>query len=186
MAGDAYGVANRLEAGPPPSLPRACHDVLVVILHTAAAVLALCSGLLVLSLRKGTIAHRRTGKIYVAAILVLCASSAFIHEINGELSIFHLITVQTLAFVGAGLVALVLRDRLEHWYVWHLRFMLYSYVTLIVTGIAQAFEHLPLGTDLLNAIVFIQAPAVIGWALIEFRGLPHWRRTVAPASSSAS
>ncbi len=117
---------------------------------------------------------------------MLCASSAFINEINGGFSFFHLITVQTVALVTAGLVALALRNRLTHWYAWHLRFMLYSYVTLIVTGIARAFEYLPFESDVVNAVVFVQAPALAGWALIEFRGVPRWRNRFAPSSTSPS
>lgn len=148
----------------------------MIVLHTGFAIGAIFCGLFVLSLEKGTATHRMIGKIYVAAIVALCVLSFFIREIDGGLSIFHLISVQTLVFVVAGLIPLFLRNRLEHWYVWHLRFMLYSYVTLIVTGIAQGFEYLPFENGLLNAIIFIQAPAFIGWTLIEFRGVPRWRK----------
>ncbi len=102
--------------------------------------------------------------------------SWFIREINdGAFSIFHLISIQTLLFIAAGLAFLFLRRSIRHWYVWHLRFMLYSYVTLIVTGIAQAFEYLPFTNDVVTAVVFLQIPAVVGWFLIEFRGIPRWR-----------
>ena len=152
----------------------------MIFFHTGAAILAILCGLLVLLLEKGTATHKMIGKIYATVILALCTFSVFIHEINGGFSIFHLISIQATVFVVAGLVPLFLRDRLEYWYVWHLRFMLYSYVTLVVTGVAQAFEYLPLESDLLNAVVFLQAPALIGWALIEFRGVPRWREQLGP------
>ncbi|CAN5628743.1 hypothetical protein BH24ACT22_BH24ACT22_13860 [soil metagenome] len=157
----------------------------MVIIHTGAAIFAILCGILVLILEKGTSTHKMIGKIYATAILTLCVFSIFIQEINGGFSIFHLISIQTTVFVIAGLCALLLRNKLEHWYVWHLRFMLYSYVTLVVTGIAQAFEYLPFESGLLNAVVFIQAPAFVGWALIEFRGVPRWRGQFGSLSASS-
>lgn len=148
----------------------------MTLMHTAAAILAILSGLAILMLRKGTARHRLIGKVYVASIVSMSILSWFIREINdGAFSIFHLISIQTLLLVAAGLACLRWRASLAQWYVWHLRFMLYSYVTLIVTGIAQAFEYLPFTSDVVNAVVFLQIPAVVGWRLIEFRGIPRWR-----------
>jgi hypothetical protein len=110
------------------------------------------------------------------SIVSMSILSWFIREINdGAFSIFHLISIQTLLFIAVGLAFLFLGRPIRHWYVWHLRFMLYSYVTLIVTGIAQALEYLPFTSDVVNAVVFLQIPAVVGWFLIEFRGTPRWR-----------
>ncbi len=151
----------------------------MILLHTASAILAILSGLAILMLRKGTTKHRRIGKVYVTSIVAMCFLSWFIRKINdGAFSIFHLISIQTLLFVTAGLAFLRLRASTRHWYVWRLRFMLYSYVTLVVTGITQAFEYLPFTSDLANAVVFIQVPAVLGWFLIEFRGVPEWRTQI--------
>ena len=157
----------------------------MIVFHTGAAILAILCGLLVLCLEKGTATHKMVGKIYAAAILALCVFSVFIHEINGGFSIFHLISVQATFFVVAGLVPLFLRGKVAYWYVWHLRFMLYSYVTLVVTGIAQAFEYLPFESDALNAVVFLQVPGLVGWALIEWRGVPRWRKRFGSLSASS-
>ena len=154
---------------------------ILVFLHTVTAVTAILCGVPILYLRKGSISHRRIGRVYVAAILAMCLLSVFIRDLrDGSFSVFHVITMQTVAFLTAGVVSLTLRNRIGSWFVWHARFMLYSYVTLIVTGIAQAFEYLPFDSDLANAIVFIQLPAVLGWILVEFRGLPAWRKALGP------
>jgi hypothetical protein len=61
------------------------------------------------------------------SIVSMSILSWFIREINdGAFSIFHLISIQTLLFIAAGLAFLFLRRSIRHWYVWHLRFMLYS------------------------------------------------------------
>lgn len=148
----------------------------MIAAHTATAAVAMLCGLLIVVFAKGTATHRTVGRVYVTSILAMVAISFAIRDINeGRFSVFHAISVQTLLLVAAGLTALIFRSRLRDWYVWHARFMLYSYVTLIVTGIAQAFEYLPFNSDVVNAIIFIQVPAVAGWALIEFAGMPRWR-----------
>lgn len=159
----------------------------LVTIHTVAAVVAIACGIFILVLQKGTHRHRMLGRIYVVSILVMVILSFFIRHIRiDQFSIFHLISIQVTSFVAVGLGALVLRSRIRTWYVWHARFMLYSYVTLIVTGTAQAFDYLPFGSDILNAVVFVQVPAVAGWVLIEFVGMPGWRRLFAAGSASAA
>ncbi|MBA2414838.1 MAG: hypothetical protein H0V64_02865 [Geodermatophilaceae bacterium] len=44
---------------------------------------------------------------------------------------------------------------------WHLILMQISYLMLVLTGVA-----LPLPNDALNAIVFLQVPAVVGFVVI--------------------
>lgn len=148
----------------------------MIVAHTATAVIAILCGLLIVLLRKGSSTHRTIGRVYTVSILAMVILSVPIRQVNdGAFSIFHLISIQTAILVAAGLSMLVLRARIRQWYVWHARFMLYSYVTLLVTGIAQAFEYLPFTSDVLNAIMFIQVPAIAGWVLIEFVGMPRWR-----------
>jgi uncharacterized membrane protein len=92
--------------------------VTLVSWHTAAALLSLCVGFLILILQKGTRLHRVIGRLYATAMLVMCALSFFIHRINGGFSVFHLVSLQATAFVGAGVaVPMFLRRRLKGWYV---------------------------------------------------------------------
>ena len=145
-------------------------------MHTLTASFAILFGAVVVILSKGTYRHRLAGRGFVATILAMVLLSFPIREINeGSFSVFHLISIQTTCLVVAGVTALALRSRIEQWVVWHARFMLYALITLVVTGTAQAFEWLPFESDLLNALVFLQLPAVLGWALVEFVGLPRWR-----------
>jgi hypothetical protein len=52
--------------------------------------------------------------------------------------------------------------------------MLYSYITLVCTGIAQGIEYLPFESKALNVILFVQLPAFAGWYLTEFWVAPKW------------
>ncbi len=123
--------------------------------HVAASVSALLLGGTVLALRKGTPRPVLAGWLYTASMVVLGLSSFGIYEVSGSFSIFHAITIQGLVFVSAGIVcARFLRKRLGEWQVWHARFMVYSYITLAVTGTAQFFDRLPIENPAIRAIIF--------------------------------
>lgn len=66
----------------------------IVQLHVAAALTALAAGGVVLVLRKGTARHRRIGWVFVAAMALTAASSAFITR-NGQFSTIHLLSLLT-------------------------------------------------------------------------------------------
>ena len=57
---------------------------------------------------------------------------------------FHIIAVQTRRLSrGSRTADVTCASSSDHAYVWHLRFMTYSYIALIVTGIDQFFAILP-------------------------------------------
>lgn len=66
----------------------------VVQLHVAAALASLLAGTAVLVLRKGTPTHRRIGWVFVVAMAVTAASSAFIMR-SGQFSGIHLLSLLT-------------------------------------------------------------------------------------------
>jgi uncharacterized membrane protein len=152
----------------------------VPTVHVAASIAAIVAGFGVLMAAKGTERHRALGTIYIIATYMLCGSSFFIFHFSGRLSAFHIVSVQNALLVTAG-VALprYLRRRVGTWYVWHLRFMTYSYVALIVTGVDQFFVFLPF-TPAVRAAVFLVLPMLIGWTWIERLTVPAWRRAFTP------
>ena len=76
-----------------------------VLLHLAAAAVALILGALVLAMRKGTPAHRTVGRFWVAAMLVLAAGSFWITR-DGALSWIHGLSAFTLASLAAAVWAI--------------------------------------------------------------------------------
>jgi uncharacterized membrane protein len=67
----------------------------MLLLHLSFSLLALSAILLILTLPKGTAAHRWLGRIAVAALL-LSALSSFGIQARGHLSWLHLLSVTTL------------------------------------------------------------------------------------------
>ena len=147
---------------------------MVISIHIGSSVLAIISGAFVLLLNKGDRWHIILGRVYAVSMITLAAVSFGIYEVTGSFYIFHAISIQSLFFTLAGLcLSRFLRTQISQWIIWHGRFMVYSYITLIVTGIAQFFDQLPFENTTLRAIVFLSIPAITGWALYEFWKVPQ-------------
>ena len=148
----------------------------VVDLHLFACAAALVAGACAGLLPKGRPAHRSAGQLYVVATVVYCLSSFFIYTSTGQLTFFHAVSVQNLALVSAGMaMPRLMRHRAPNWRVWHLRFMAYSYVALVATGLRFA---LPLvsggGRSVVAILAFVVVP-VGAWVWVERALVATWR-----------
>lgn len=106
----------------------------VILIHVLAASGAVVAGGLALALKKGTPLHRILGRTWVALMLVTALGS-FAIQSRGHLSWIHLLSVLTLAGLGASIFA-VARGRLQA----HRRGMRFTYLGLVIAG---AFTLLP-------------------------------------------
>jgi len=79
----------------------------IIILHALLAVEALLIGAVQLILKKGTALHKLLGKIWVATLFVVAASSFFIHEIRlfGPFSPIHFLSIFVLYTLVEGVQA---------------------------------------------------------------------------------
>lgn len=134
-------------------------------IHTAAAVIAVILGAVVLGLAKGTPTHRRLGRAYVVALGVMVLSSFTVYEIRSGPSVFHLVSLIEVVLVTYAL-GQTRRRRRSDWMRRHAFAVQLSYLVLVVTGIAQFFDRLPLPSPALNAVVFLQLPLVLGFVVI--------------------
>jgi uncharacterized membrane protein len=147
-------------------------------IHLIACVAAIIVGAMVLVRPKGTAVHRALGYTYVGATIVYCGASFFMYPSTGRLTVFHFISVQNLVLVSGGVsFPLFLRDRFRHWYAWHLRLMLYSYISLVVTGFRFALPYLP-RNRVAPVVIFVAVPLGC-WIWIERHVLPRWRARLA-------
>src|SRR5437879_1403747 len=120
-------------------------------LHAAAAIFALVTGAMGLTMRKGTILHRRVGRWYCAAILlaggtilaVYHRDVANFHDMGRGIStphvfgIFHWEAVASMIAVSLGFYAGQRRENI--WKYVHPSAMLISYHFVIAALISQLF-----------------------------------------------
>ncbi len=109
--------------------------------HLAAALAALAFGLLVVMMPKGTQLHRAVGISYAAAMVALNVASLGIYRLNGHFGPFHLMALLSLASVGIGVGAAVLRPR--RWLAVHSRAMSTSYLGLLSATAAEIATRVP-------------------------------------------
>ena len=86
----------------------------MIIFHGVLGLIALVTGALILFLKQGTPLHKKIGKVYVAAIYLLCFTSFFIFELFGRYGVFHIFSLvssgavngrrHSIAAEGEGLV----------------------------------------------------------------------------------
>lgn len=151
----------------------------MIAFHAATALAAISVGVAVAVARKGTATHRRLGWLYVALVGLMAVSSFGIYQLRDGPSVFHAVSVVVLGVLAAGLTQPLRRRRRPTWRYWHAILMPASLLMIATTGIVQFFDRLPFASDALNAIVFLQLPAIVGFLLI-MRAARHVTR---PAST---
>lgn len=77
----------------------------LVQIHIATVLIAVGLSILILFLRKGTAAHKRMGRVWVAAMIVTAIASFGIRT-SGGLSLIHLFSVLTLISAPLGVWAI--------------------------------------------------------------------------------
>ncbi|MFV0259381.1 MAG: DUF2306 domain-containing protein [Acidimicrobiales bacterium] len=146
---------------------------MLIALHAATVLAGLTVGSVVLIRTKGTPQHRFLGWVYVVLLLATAIGSFGIMEVyEGQPSVFHAVSVLVGIVIAAGIMAI------RQGHVWlHALLMASSVLIGAITGIAQYFDHLPFGSDALNAVVFLQVPSVLGFALIWRMAAGHRHST---------
>jgi uncharacterized membrane protein len=107
----------------------------MITFHAINGIICLVSGLLIILLKKGTSRHRKTGRIYVASMYLLCLASFGITDTTPffkGFGLFHIMAIASAATVTAGLIPVLRRRTLRNWYSKHFDYMLWSYVGLIM------------------------------------------------------
>lgn len=170
----------------------------LTLFHTGCGIASLFFGGVVIGMRKGTLPHRVAGWLYVAAMLLLCITSFWIYELFDSFGPFHACAIVSLMSVIGGMCAPLFRPWIgKAWLEMHYKFMLWSYVGLVMATGSHFFEPLvpllhkstPLSTTgsvLATALLCWVAPAAIGGTLIYRRKdgiFKHVRARIAPESS---
>ena len=84
-------------------------------IHVAAVTLAALAVLAILFQRRGSLAHRLTGRAFAGGMVLAAVSSFWITEITpGEFSFVHLISIGTIIGVGLGILAIWRGNRRAH------------------------------------------------------------------------
>lgn len=143
----------------------------VGLIHTGVALAALVLGLAVVLCRKGTTVHRRTGRLYVGAMLLLNGTALAIYDLFGFFGPFHFAAVVSLGTIGAGLYPIYTRRPRGRWIERHAYFMAWSYAGLVAALMAELAVRVP-GLGFGWAVLGTLVVAVTGAAFIIHTRVP--------------
>ena len=113
------------------------------LVHLAAACLAMILGALVLSVRKGTLWHRRAGYGYVSAMLLVNLTAFMIYHLWGRFAIFHWFALLSALTLMAGMLPVWLMKSREKAIGLHLSFMYWSVVGLYAAFVSEVLVRWP-------------------------------------------
>ena len=113
------------------------------LIHFASAIIAMLSGMIVLSSPKGTSLHKKIGYLYFISMLVLNISAIPITNMSGSIGIFHIFILLSFPTTILALYYPLLGRHKPNWLLQHFSFMYWSYIGLIAAFIAEVMVRLP-------------------------------------------
>jgi uncharacterized membrane protein len=110
-----------------------------ILLHMAAAIVAVLTGAYVLFRRKGTITHRVVGRVWVGLMLFAAVSSFFI-QTHGRFSVIHILSVVVILSMISAIYA-IRHGNIKR----HKMSMSISYASLCIAGLFTLLPYRMLG-----------------------------------------
>ena len=118
-------------------------------IHLISSIIALVTGILVLTTTKGTTRHKKIGYIYVVSMVVLNLTAFMIYRLFGKFAIFHWFAVLSCLTLIAGMYP-VLTKKSKNYLLTHFNFMYWSVVGLYCAFCAEILTRIPFIYDLPN------------------------------------
>lgn len=110
--------------------------------HLIAAIIALITGLFVLTTTKGTKTHKQIGYVYSISMVILNLTAFMIYNLYGKFAIFHWFAIVSCLTLFAGLYPVFSKNS-KNYLLTHFNFMYWSVVGLYCAFIAEIFSRLP-------------------------------------------
>ncbi|MFM8564900.1 MAG: DUF2306 domain-containing protein [Bacteroidota bacterium] len=119
------------------------------LIHLISSIIALITGLFVLTTTKGTKTHKQIGYAYSISMILLNITAFMIYKLFGKFGIFHWFAVISCLTLFAGLYP-VLTKRSKNYLLTHFNFMYWSVVGLYCAFCAEILTRIPFLYDLPN------------------------------------
>lgn len=112
-------------------------------IHVIASCLALISGTLVLTLKKGTKFHIRSGYFYVVSMGMLLVTALMIYRLFNGWGIFHYMTILSITTLAMGMFPVWFKKPIKNWKYLHFTFMYWSVIGLYAAFAAEVLTRIP-------------------------------------------
>lgn len=111
--------------------------------HLAIALLAMLAGAFVLATPKGTKRHKQVGYIYVASLILVCASAMGIYRLTGTFGIFHVTAIVGFLTLAGGMIPMFIKNLENKYKAVHVWFMYYSVLGLYAAFASELSVRIP-------------------------------------------
>ncbi|WP_343764906.1 DUF2306 domain-containing protein [Gangjinia marincola] len=150
------------------------HD-LIGWIHTFAAFIALLTGSIVLTQTKGTRLHKRIGRVYAVAMLIVCATAFMIYRLHNTFGILHIFAVISTITLVLGMLPFYLKST-KNPVLTHLAWMYWSVIGLYCAFTAELFTRLPMLLNLQNSYGIFYMLVGVSTGAVGMMGSLFFRR----------
>lgn len=106
-------------------------------LHLITSIIALITGTMILSMKKGTDTHIKVGYVYAGAMVGVVATAFLIYRLFGGWGIFHWAALVSSLTLAGGMIPVLLRKP-ESWLSLHFSFMYWSVMGLYAAFVSES------------------------------------------------
>ena len=119
------------------------------LIHLISSIIALITGVFVLTTAKGTKAHKQIGYIYVISMIILNITAFMIYRLFGKFGIFHWFAILSFLTLLLGIYPVLVKNFINYLLV-HFNYMYWSVVGLYCAFCAEILTRIPFIYDLPN------------------------------------
>ena len=139
---------------------------MILIIHTLSSIVSLIAGALIFLTPKGIVLHKKIGYTYSICMLILLVTSFGLYNLFGGFGVYHALTIVSLVTLAIALYFPLAGRSKANWAEYHLIWMGYSYVGLVMAGGSHLFSVFPDWPDWMRIILFWGLPYIVGSILI--------------------
>lgn len=119
------------------------------LIHLTSSIIALITGVFVLTTTKGTKAHKQIGYIYVISMIILNITAFMIYRLFGKFGIFHWFAILSFLTLLLGIYPVLVKN-FKNYILVHFNYMYWSVVGLYCALCAEILTRIPFIYDLPN------------------------------------
>jgi uncharacterized membrane protein len=119
------------------------------LIHLISSIIALITGVFVLTTTKGTKAHKQIGYIYVISMIILNITAFMIYRLFGKFGIFHWFAILSFLTLLLGIYPVLVKN-FKNYLLVHFNYMYWSVVGLYCAFCAEILTRIPFIYDLPN------------------------------------
>lgn len=122
----------------------------ISFIHILSLIIAMVTGMYVLTTTKGTKRHKKIGYVYAISMIILNVTAFMIYKLFGKFGIFHWFAVLSSVTLILGMYPILVKKSKNYIY-HHFNFMYWSVAGLYCAFFAEIFTRIPFILEMPNS-----------------------------------